>query len=820
MTDWVHPGSVLIVDADSATARPSANRPGTPPLSPPSYSCQIPIMSGLLIVGTNADTPKRIEAALGDDFDLDVVRCATLAEARDHLKDHTPKIVLAGLRLSDGSATELIPATGTTFPIIVLVDPGQERDGANAIRSGVLDYVISTPESLADIRHVVERARREWEQVTERRNAELALRVSEERYALVARGASVGLWEIDYQSNEIYFSTRLRALLGYDDNDPFEIDEQFQAKIHPSDRSRYRKVVKAHLKHRTPYHLELRIKRKDSVYRWFRVVGQAVWDKDGKAARVAGSIEDITARIEAEETATRLGRLLDQSLSEIYVFDGDTYDFLDINQGALDNLQRPLEELRKMTFLDISPGLTRASLDRLLRPLRDGIRERVETHGTHVRADGTQYSTSMAVQLSTYGDQPVFMAIVSDNSEREAAEEERSFLESQLQQAQKMETIGTLAGGIAHDFNNILSPILGYADLALASVGKNEKAHRQIESIIEAAESAKKLVRQILTFSRRSDSDYKPLQLGRVIREAMTMIRASIPATIEVSETISEDSGAVIADQTQLHQILLNLCTNALQAMPERGGKIDVTLKKVELDSYFVAARPALRRGPHFKLSVRDNGTGMSQETLDRVFEPFFTTKAATEGTGLGLSVVHGLVRSHGGDIMVTSKLGVGTEFTIYLPYVDAQTEDAPETVHQDARGTEHVLFVDDAQNIAGMVREMLLYLGYEATVETNSPKALEVFSKDPTAFDIVVTDQTMPEMTGLELATKIQAIRPGLPIVLVSGISETLGDLEKEKAGIKASLMKPLTIAELGGTIRRALDGTKEKSGGQKPGQ
>ncbi len=764
-------------------------------------------MKALLLVVDNAEISSRITAGLGDDFDLPVNQCDSLANAQKCIEDLTPAMVLTQLTLSDGPTKELIAELSSSFPLIVLVDPGKEREAADAIRVGALDYVLTTPDSLADIQHVIQRARREWARIIEGRNAEQALRKSEERYALVANGASVGLWDVDYEAKDMFFSPRLRALLGYGEEDPFDIDDQFQTKIHPEDRQRYKATVSSHLKARTPYDFELRIKRKDGVYRWFRVVGQAVWNSKGRATRVAGSIEDISARREAEEKATRLGRLLDQSLSEIYVFDANTYVFLDVNQGALENIQRSLSEMRELTFLDISPGSTRTSIDTLLRPLRDGIRDRVETRGAHSRADGTHYPTLMAVQLSTYGDHPVFIAIVSDDSEREAAEEERSFLESQLQQAQKMETIGTLAGGIAHDFNNILSPILGYADLALASVGENPTALRQIQSIIESAESAKKLVRQILTFSRRSDSDYKPLQLTKIIGEAMTLIRASIPATIEVSEALGNDPGAVIADPTQLHQILLNLCTNSLQAMPERGGKIDVSLERVELDSYFITARPALRRGPHFKLNVRDNGIGMSQETIDRIFEPFFTTKAASDGTGLGLSVVHGLVRSHGGDVVVTSELGVGTEFSIYLPYVDAQTDVAPEVTDGIASGTEHVLFVDDAQNIAGMVREMLLHLGYRATVETSSTDALEAFSRDPAAFDIVVTDQTMPEMTGMELSARIHDLRAETPIILVSGISETIRDKDKEEVGITSSLMKPLTISELGGAIRKALD-------------
>lgn len=383
-------------------------------------------------------------------------------------------------------------------------------------------------------------------------------------------------------------------------------------------------------------------------------------------------------------------------------------------------------------------------------------------------------------------------------------------MERQLRQAQKMEAIGTLAAGISHDFNNILTAIFGNVQLARMDIPEDSPILSKLDNVLFAANRAKDLVMQVLTFCRQTEHEKKPLQISLIVKEALNLLRASIPATIEIQQKIKSKPGVVLADPTQMHQVLMNLCANAAGAMREKGGMLEVVLENMDIDEDCAIRLPDLKPGSYLRLSVCDTGHGMSPEVTDRIFEPFYTTKNPGEGTGMGLAVVHGIVRSHGGAVHVRSEMEKGTVFHVYLPQVSApeKKKEASEMIEALPEGHEHILFVDDEKHLQEVFRDMLKYLGYKVVAETDSIKALELFRAEPDKFDIVITDQTMPNMTGEELATELMRIRPDIPIILCTGYSEQMNEDKAREMGIKRFLMKPFVISKIANAVRQVLDG------------
>lgn len=395
---------------------------------------------------------------------------------------------------------------------------------------------------------------------------------------------------------------------------------------------------------------------------------------------------------------------------------------------------------------------------------------------------------------------------LQDVLERLAAEEKNREIAGKLRQAQKMEAIGTLAGGIAHDFNNILSIIFGYGELARLNMDKPDELRNDLDEVRRGAERARDLVGQILAFSRKSEQEKRPLQISSLIKEALRMLRATIPATIEIRQEIKSD-GAVLADPTGINQILMNLCTNAYQAMQDTGGILAVSLEETEIgqDDYGYADVPA---GRYLKLAVSDTGCGIAPEFLDKIFEPYFTTKGPGSGTGLGLAVVHGIVKSHNGHITVYSEPGRGTSFHVYLPLAEAVPETArhKEEIAPVAGNGEWILFVDDEEKIGDASRDILQRHGYRVATCASGAQALEEFRSQPERFALVITDLTMPKMDGVDLAGRILAIRPGIPVILCTGQS---GIIHREQAlalGVSAYIYKPLTGSQLLAAVATAL--------------
>ncbi|MCX5826922.1 MAG: ATP-binding protein [Deltaproteobacteria bacterium] len=398
--------------------------------------------------------------------------------------------------------------------------------------------------------------------------------------------------------------------------------------------------------------------------------------------------------------------------------------------------------------------------------------------------------------------------IFRDITERKRAEEDHRKLETQLIQAQKMEAIGTLAGGIAHDFNNILSGIMGYSELCLKAVQDRPKVHHHMEQVLKAAERARDLVRQILTFSRKAEQEKKPIALAPIVKEVFNFMRASLPTTIEIIQKIEETADVIMADPTQMHQVLINLCTNAGHAMRETGGVLEIGLEEVVINADDRLHRPPIRHGHYLVLTVRDTGQGIPQENLVRIFEPYFTTKEKGAGTGLGLAVVHGIVKDHGGEIRVYSEVGKGTIFRVYLPLLVKQAEggkDMDEALLPG--GGETILFIDDEKMVVDLSRELLEELGYLVVAETDPVKAIEVFKEGSGAFDLVITDKTMPHLTGFDVAGEIRRMRSDIPIVLCSGFQEKEDPGKLTALGISRLITKPIRMSVLAKTIREVLD-------------
>jgi len=380
--------------------------------------------------------------------------------------------------------------------------------------------------------------------------------------------------------------------------------------------------------------------------------------------------------------------------------------------------------------------------------------------------------------------------------------------EHQLQQVLKIQAIGTLAGGIAHDFNNILFPIVGYTELTMDEVSEDSVAHKNLAEVLKAANRAKGLVQQILAFSRQSGQERKPVKVQYIIKEALNLLRASIPASIEIIHNIDDDCNPVMGDATQIHQVIMNLCTNAYQAMQDKGGKLEVILSEVDIGYEETIEKIGMQPGKHLQLTVKDEGCGMDAVVLGRIFEPYYTTKEQGKGTGLGLSVIHGIIKNHRGDITVASSSGKGTTFQVTLPVIeDAEVVTEFEPSNGAAKGNERILLIDDEEQIISMEQQMLENLGYQVTARTDSVEALDEFAKQPQNFDLVITDMTMPHMTGDELAQKLIDIKPNIPVILCTGFNE---DITEEKAlsmGIQKFVMKPVIKNDLATSIRTVLD-------------
>ncbi|MEQ8224120.1 MAG: PAS domain S-box protein [Candidatus Eremiobacterota bacterium] len=420
---------------------------------------------------------------------------------------------------------------------------------------------------------------------------------------------------------------------------------------------------------------------------------------------------------------------------------------------------------------------------------------------TNAYGDTRTIVTKKALYKDKKG-QKYIVGITRDITDIKKAHEEKEKIEKQLQQAQKMESIGTLAGGIAHDFNNILGTIISYSELGLTTVSDEFSVRKSFEGIIRAGYRARDIIRQILTFSRQAEIELNPFSLRDIIKETLPLIRSSIPSTIKIKTIINTD-GMILADHGQFSQILLNLCSNAMDAMTDHGGLLEISLSRLSINSEYTDLKP----GDYIVLTVTDTGHGMDRDILERIFDPFFTTKDQTKGSGMGLSVVHGIVKNHGGTITVSSEVNKGSSLQILIPEFQKQVTEKEDSKESVTSEHVHILFIDDEEDLLFSQGQMLKFQGYDVTSTTSSMEAMEIFQKNPYDFDLIITDQTMPDMTGIEIVKNIFHIRPGIPVILCTGYSEQSIEDEAESIGIKCLLIKPVTAKNLIKTIRKVLE-------------
>ena len=396
--------------------------------------------------------------------------------------------------------------------------------------------------------------------------------------------------------------------------------------------------------------------------------------------------------------------------------------------------------------------------------------------------------------------------IFHDITEIRRTENEKKLLEIRLRQAQKMEAIGTLAGGIAHDFNNILAAILGYTEMAKDDVPAGTQLSKDLDQILHSANRAKALVKQILDFSRQSNIERIRLRIQPILEEALKMLKSSIPATINITQDIDPQCGVILADPTQLHQIVMNLCTNAYHAMERTGGTLSITLKTTLVDSEN-EKKLSLLPGEYVEFSVTDSGEGIGPDIIDKIFDPYFTTKDTGKGTGMGLAIIHGIIKEYGGTITVESQLAIGSTFNVFFPVIVKETLREKQTPQDIPSGQEHILFVDDEAILAKMGKSMLERLGYQVTVSLSGVEALTTFHNTPDTFDLVITDQTMPNMSGSDLAHRLMQIRPDIPVILCTGYSSNIDEQSAELLGIKGFAFKPFSKQVIAKLVRKALD-------------
>jgi len=642
--------------------------------------------------------------------------------------------------------------------------------------------------------------------ITEKLAAEEKNRISEERLNLALDAVNDGLWDRDIRTNEIYFSPRYYTMLGYD---PYELPSSYDtwvSLLHPSDRDEAVRSAQDHTTNKKEsYEAEFRMKTKSGDWRWILSRGKVVsWNTDGTPGRIVGIHTDITGRKQAEEDRARLAAAVDQAAEFIMIMDP---------AGTIQHINPAIEHVfgcrrheivGKNPFRSTCTIYTEAFSQEIMHTITSG--KVWKGHMAAKKQDGSlcDLDTMISPVHNASGGIINFISISRDITNEVN-------LEHQLRQAQKMEAIGTLAGGVAHDFNNILAAIMGYAEMALEDTPEGETIHRNMKKLLYAANRAKDLIRQILDFSRQSEQEKRTMSLCPLIKETVQLLRASLPSTISISHHFDVSSDGIQCDPTQIHQLLMNLGANAAHALKDAVGRIDIVLNDVELDkddsTFFTDMKP----GPYLKLSVSDTGHGMERSVMDRIFDPYFTTKQKGEGTGLGLAVVHGIVKAHGGAINVYSEPGKGTRFDIILPKVDRTKETPRDDEKEVPIGSGTILFVDDEDIIADMGHQMLTRLGYTVVTVTSAPDALERFKRGPDSFDLVVADKTMPQMTGFDLAGEILKIRSDIPIILCTGFAEPADHEKARSTGITEYVLKPLVKHDIAVKIQRALKKTKQ---------
>ncbi|MBA4367144.1 MAG: hypothetical protein C0403_05845 [Desulfobacterium sp.] len=529
----------------------------------------------------------------------------------------------------------------------------------------------------------------------------------------------------------------------------------------------------------------------------------ATWFVDEKQF-FSGIIRDISSRKKAEaelrDSEEKLNIIFNSTNDGILVADAENRKFVAGNKTICEMLGYTLEEITQLGVDEIHPA---ESLTEVHHQFARQMRKEIEVYheAPVLKKDRSIFFADISATPTEIGGKKCLIGLFRDVTARKEMEEK-------VRQSQKMEAIGTLAGGIAHDFNNILSAVIGYSELVLAKADSNGEIYHYVEQVLQAGYRAKALVQQILTFSRKSSTEILPLKIQPIVKEVLKLLRSTLPTTIEIRQEIDEKCAPINADASQIHQIIMNLCTNAFHAMEETGGTLSVILKEVNLSTNESGAFN-LQPGYYAKLDIQDTGTGIKEDVINHIFDPYFTTKQQGKGTGLGLAVVYGIIENYGGKIVCSSRFGAGTIFSAFIKTVEATPKSKDEVQTILPSGKEKILFIDDEEALALLGEKTLESLGYSVFSMTKSLQALETFRAAPYQYDLVITDQTMPHLPGSELAKEMLKIRPDIPIIVCTGYSSIMNEKQANSIGIKAFLMKPVSKEVFAKEIRRVLDRT-----------
>lgn len=636
-------------------------------------------------------------------------------------------------------------------------------------------------------------------QFVEERTAEL--RKQESSLAEVQHIAHLGSWEWLIPENELRWSAEAYRICGFEPGEISPTYESFIAVVHPADRELVNRAVDKALKEREPYNVEHRLLLPDGTERHVHEQGEVFPAADGKPVRMVGIVHDITERKILEKERTRLAKAVEYAAESIIVTDPEgTIQYVNPAFTRVTGYSRN-EVLGHNPRILQSGQHDPAFYEEMWATLGRG--ESWSGHFINRKKNGTIFEETASISpiQDETGNIISYVAVKHDVSDRVA-------FEKQLRQTQKLEALGTLAGGVAHDFNNILTAILGYGEMVMNELPEGSSLREDQQEVLIAGHRAAELVKQILTFSNRREQELRPLRVQSIAQEAIKLLRATIPAHIEFKLNIDEGCDPILGDPTQIHQVVMNLCTNACHAMREKGrGVLGVVLTAVELESEEVHTID-LRPGSYVRLEVSDTGQGMDKAILERIFEPYFTTKAQEEGSGLGLFLVHGIAQKMGGGITVFSEIDTGTTFHVYFPRIGSPAIKASLPVMSAQGGNERILVVDDEEKIVNLEQQVLGKLGYQVTAATSSVEAWQMVKEHPENFDLIITDMSMPHMSGIELATKIIELRKDMPIILCTGYSEIINQEKAKAMGICGYLMKPATKDSLATAIRQALGG------------
>jgi two-component system cell cycle sensor histidine kinase/response regulator CckA len=644
-----------------------------------------------------------------------------------------------------------------------------------------------------------------------RRESEQVLADNDHNYRSLVENTPDIFYRTDMDGTVLYASSGVYRQSGYTVNDVIGINLARQIYAFPEERELFLKELgeKGYVRN-----FEARLKRKDGTTWWACTNAQFFRGKDGNIQGVEGITRDITNIKEAEEEQRLIRQQLEAShkmLQSLLNAVPDQLFVIDRNFNILYSNYRDLIELPGQSSEKDPTCYSR--FKGMPEPCKDCSAISVFESGHIVEKqmviseDGCTCEVRAFPIFDDDGQVEMVVEHVRDITEQKKLEAERQSYETRIQQIQKMEALGTLAGGIAHDFNNILVAVIGYAELTLAETAKSSPHHRNLQKILQAGMRARDLVNQILTFGRQEKRELKPLQIDALVKEALGMLRSTLPATIEISQDLAGKVDYVMADPTQVHQIIINLCTNAAQAMEEDGGQLRVGLSQVELPAHVASTHPGAQPGSYVRLSVQDTGKGIAPDILDKIFHPYFTTKDKGKGTGLGLAMVHGIVKSYGGFIDVRSTAGHGAVFHVFIPTIEQPKMNEDFLGADLPTGNERVLLVDDEPFVIDVIREMLSLQGYHVTTAGGGLEALAIIRDAPRDFDLVVTDMTMPKLTGERLSLGIKKIRPDIPIILCTGYSDKLAGKSAVDFGIQDIIVKPINQAELARTVRIVLD-------------